>query len=50
MSTIWKVLLCRQHVVSEHSADIADDLINETLHLYKYVIESDRYNTMTRNY
>ena len=28
--------------------DINDELINETIHFSKYVIESDRYNTITK--
>ena len=28
--------------------DITDKLINETIHFSKYIIESDRYNTITK--
>ena len=35
-------------LIKKYSTDINDELINETIHFSKYVIESDRYNTITK--
>ena len=35
-------------LIKKYFTDINDELINETIHFSKYVIESDRYNTITK--
>ena len=35
-------------LIKKYSTDINDKLINETIHFSKYLIEYDRYNTITK--
>ena len=35
-------------LIKKYSTDINDELINKTIHFSKYLIESDRYNTITK--